>query len=150
MKLAQHMKLLLAAAVFLSILPVGASSQRRTQRTPARRAAQQTDVERTVWALLARMTLEERLGQLQRAGGDVGGKANPDLLVAARAGRLGSTLGIRGAKNANELQRAAVEESRLKIPLIFGFDVIHGYRTIFPIPLGEAASWDPSAAERSA
>ena len=57
---------------------------------------------------------------------------------------------MRGAANVNDLQRAAVEESRLKIPLIFAFDVIHGYRTIFPIPLGEAASWDPAAAERSA
>jgi beta-glucosidase len=131
-------------------VPLEASAQRRAPRAPARRAARQDDVERKVEALLARMTLEEKLGQLQQSGGDVAGKANPDLLEAARAGRLGSTLGVRGARNANELQRAAVEGSRLKIPLIFGFDVIHGYRTIFPIPLGEAASWDPSAAERSA
>ncbi|MBV9927824.1 MAG: beta-glucosidase BglX [Acidobacteria bacterium] len=149
MKLAQHTKLFLAAAVLLSTLPIGTSAQRRPQRAPSRRAAQD-DVERKVEALLARMTLEEKLGQLQQSGGDNNGKANPDLFEAARAGRLGSTLGVRGAKNANELQRAAVEESRLKIPLIFGFDVIHGYRTIFPIPLGEAASFDPSVAERSA
>jgi beta-glucosidase len=150
MKLVQHAKLLLAAALLLSVLPVGASPQRRAPRaTPAGRGAQD-DVERKVEALLARMTLEEKLGQLQQSGGDVAGKANPDLLAAARAGRLGSTLGVRGARNANELQRAAVEGSRLKIPLIFGFDVIHGYRTIFPVPLGEAASWDPAAAERSA
>ena len=57
---------------------------------------------------------------------------------------------MRGAQQTNQLQRIAVNESRLKIPLIFGFDVIHGYRTIFPIPLGEAASWDPAAVERSA
>ena len=57
---------------------------------------------------------------------------------------------MRGAKNVNELQRAAVDGSRLKIPLVFSFDVIHGYRTIFPIPLGEAASWDPAAVERAA
>src|SRR5215203_6635392 len=147
MKLAQHVRLLLAAAVLLSTLPLGAHAQRRA---PSRRAAPQDGVERKVEALLARMTLEEKLGQLQQSGGDVNGKANPDLSEAARAGRLGSTLGVRGARNANELQRAAVEGTRLKIPLIFGFDVIHGYRTIFPIPLGEAASWDPSAAERSA
>jgi beta-glucosidase len=150
MKLAQHVKLLLVAAVLLSMLPLEARAQRRTPRTPPRRVARQDDVERKVEALLARMTLEEKLGQLQQSGGDVNGKANPDLLEAARAGRLGSTLGVRGARNANELQRAAVEGSRLKIPLIFGFDVIHGYRTIFPIPLGEAASFDPAAAERSA
>jgi beta-glucosidase len=150
MKLAQHAKLLLAAAVLLSALPLEAHAQRRPPRAPSRRAAPQDEVERRVEALLARMTLEEKLGQLQQSGGDINGKANPDLLEAARAGRLGSTLGVRGARNANELQRAAVEGSRLKIPLIFGFDVIHGYRTIFPIPLGEASSWDPSAAERSA
>ncbi len=152
MKLVQHAKCLLAAAVLLSALPVGASPQRRAGRAPAGRAqaGARNDVERRVEALLARMTLEEKLGQLQQSGGDIAGKAQPPLLEAARAGRLGSTLGVRGARNANELQRAAVEETRLKIPLIFGFDVIHGYRTIFPIPLGEAASWDPAAAERSA
>ncbi|HYY98039.1 MAG TPA: beta-glucosidase BglX, partial [Pyrinomonadaceae bacterium] len=80
----------------------------------------------------------------------VAGKPESALLDMARRGALGSTLGVRGARNANELQRAAVEGTRLKIPLIFGFDVIHGYRTIFPIPLGEAASFDPATAERSA
>ena len=63
---------------------------------------------------------------------------------------LGSTLNVRGVQRTNELQAIAVKESRLKIPLIFGFDVIHGYRTIFPVPLGEASSWDPAVAERSA
>ncbi|HYN84065.1 MAG TPA: beta-glucosidase BglX, partial [Pyrinomonadaceae bacterium] len=67
-----------------------------------------------------------------------------------RAGRLGSTLNVRGARATNELQRIAVEQSRLKIPVLFGFDVIHGYRTVFPVPLAEAASFDPRAAERSA
>lgn len=150
MKLAQHPGLLLAAAILLSTLPLDTRAQRRPPRAPARRAARQDDVERKVEALLARMTLEEKLGQLQQSGGDINGKAEPRIVEAARSGRLGSTLGVRGARNANELQRAAVEGTRLKIPLIFGFDVIHGYRTIFPIPLGEAASWDPSAAERSA
>ncbi len=149
MKLVQHAKLLLAAAVLLSTLPLGAHAQRRVPRAPSRRGAQ-NDVERKVETLLARMTLEEKLGQLQQSGGDVAGKAEPRIIEEARSGRLGSTLGVRGARNANELQRVAVEGTRLKIPIIFGFDVIHGYRTIFPIPLGEAASWDPSAAERSA
>jgi len=63
---------------------------------------------------------------------------------------LGSTLNVRGVKNTNDLQRIAVEQSRLKIPMIFGFDVIHGYRTVFPIPLGETASWDPAAVKRAA
>jgi beta-glucosidase len=156
MTLAQHVRCLLVVAVVASALPLEAGAQRRPGRGPARRAERRetrgarSDVERRVEALLARMTLEEKLGQLQQSGGDIAGKAQPPLLEAARAGRLGSTLGVRGAQNANELQRAAVEGTRLKIPLIFGFDVIHGYRTIFPIPLGEAASWDPAAAERSA
>src|SRR5438105_10072873 len=148
MKLAQHAKSLLIVAVVLSSLPAGAQTQRR--RAPAAGQRAQNDVERKIDALLARMTLEEKLGQLQQLGGDVGGHANPDLYDIARAGRLGSTLGVRRARNTNDLQRAAVEGSRLKIPLIFGFDVIHGYRTIFPIPLGEAASFDPASAERAA
>jgi beta-glucosidase len=146
---------MLAAAVLLTALPVGASPQQRrpsrAQRPrPRGEVEHKNDVERKIDALLARMTLEEKLGQLQQLGGDVGGKAEAALLELARKGLLGSTLGVRGARNANELQRAAMEGSRLKIPLIFGFDVIHGYRTIFPIPLGEAASWEPSTAERSA
>src|ERR1051326_8078995 len=148
MKLAQHAKSLLVVAVLLSSLPAGAQTQQR--RAPAARANAHDDIERKIDALIARLTLEEKLGQLQQSGGDVDGHANPDLYEAARAGRLGSTLGVRGAKNTNDLQRAAVEGSRLKIPLIFGFDVIHGYRTIFPVPLGEAASFDPASAERAA
>ncbi|MDT7780857.1 MAG: beta-glucosidase, partial [Acidobacteriota bacterium] len=156
MKFAHHATLILVAAVLLSALPVGASPQRRQARTQRPRTQNEvgrkidSNVERKIEALLARMTLEEKLGQLQQLGGDVGGKAEAGLLELAHKGLLGSTLGVRGARNTNELQRAAVEGSRLKIPLIFGFDVIHGYRTIFPIPLGEAASWDTSVAERSA
>jgi beta-glucosidase len=96
------------------------------------------------------MTLEEKLGQLQQLDGEANGNFRPEHLQLARQGLLGSTLNVRGAQRTNELQRTAVTESRLKIPLIFGFDVIHGYRTIFPIPLGEAASWDPAAVERAA
>jgi len=96
------------------------------------------------------MTLAEKLGQLQQLDGEANGNYRPEHLQMVRQGLLGSTLNVRGAQKTNELQRIAVTESRLKIPLIFGFDVIHGYRTIFPIPLGEAASWDPIAVERAA
>ncbi|HJQ35093.1 MAG TPA: beta-glucosidase BglX [Pyrinomonadaceae bacterium] len=130
-------------ALALALLLPQAAAVRAQRRNDA-------DTERRINELIARMTLEEKLGQLQQQGGENAGKANPNLFEEARAGRLGSTLGVRGARNTNELQRAALEGSRLKIPLIFGFDVIHGYRTVFPIPLGEAASWDPSAAETSA
>src|SRR5207244_9604133 len=74
----------------------------------------------------------------------------PKHRVLFRKRLLGSTLNVRGAQRTNELQRIAIEESRLKIPLLFGFDVIHGYRTILPVPLGDASSWDPAVAERSA
>jgi beta-glucosidase len=108
------------------------------------------DTERKINALLAKMTLAEKLGQLQQLDGDFPtGAGRPEQFEMVRKGTLGSTLNVRGAKNVNELQRAAME-SRLKIPHLFAFDVIHGYRTIFPVPLGEAASFDLKAAELSA
>ncbi|MBI5624712.1 MAG: glycoside hydrolase family 3 C-terminal domain-containing protein [Elusimicrobia bacterium] len=107
-------------------------------------------VEDRVEDLLGRMTVEEKLGQLQQLDGEADGRWRPEHLVLARKGRLGSTLNVRGAKRVNELQKAAVEGSRLKIPILFAFDVIHGYRTVFPIPLAEAASFDPDVARASA
>src|SRR6185436_6578445 len=117
--------------------------------TPPSSAQRPDDVERRVNALLAQMTLAEKLGQLQQLDGEGNGNFRPEHLDLVRKGLLGSTLGVRNSGQPNKLQRVAVEESRLKIPLLFGFDTIHGYRTIFPIPLAEAASWDPSLAERS-
>jgi len=108
------------------------------------------DIEQTVNSLLSQMTLEEKLGQLQQLDGEGNGNFRPEHLDLIRKGLLGSTLNVRGARRTNEVQRVAMTESRLKIPVLFGFDVIHGYRTIFPIPLGEASSFDPSMAERSA
>src|SRR4030095_16064432 len=110
----------------------------------------QTNIEARIDALLARMTLEEKLGQLQQLDGEANGNYRPEHVDLVKRGLLGSTLNVRGAHKTNELQRIAVEQSRLKIPLIFGFDVIHGYRTIFPVPLAEAASWDPVVVERAA
>ena len=96
------------------------------------------------------MTLAEKLGQLQQLDGDwPTGEAKPEQLELARKGLLGSTLNVRGAKGANDLQKAALA-SRLKIPVLLGFDVIHGYRTMFPIPLGESASWDLALMEKAA
>ncbi len=116
----------------------------------AQRRSNPADIERKISALIARMTLAEKLGQLQQLDGDFPtGAGRPEHFEMVRKGTLGSTLNVRGAKNVNELQRAAME-SRLKIPHLFAFDVIHGYRTIFPVPLGEAASFDLLAAEQSA
>jgi len=99
--------------------------------------------ERSIDALIAKMTLEEKLGQLYQLGGPV-----DTLIDPAVRGLLGSTLNIGGGAPAvNKLQRAVMERSRLKIPVIVGADVIHGYRTVFPIPLGMASAWDPAAVE---
>ena len=99
-------------------------------------------------SLLARMTLEEKLGQLNLLSAN--GRASPQQMELLRAGKLGGLFNVIGAENTTPVQRIAVTESRLKIPLLFGLDVIHGYRTIFPIPLGEASSFDPDAAEATA
>lgn len=107
------------------------------------------EIEHKISSLLARMTLAEKLGQLQQLDGTWEGAYRPEQVELARQGLLGSVLYVRGAKRTAELQRAAMNESRLKIPILFAFNVIHGYRTIFPVPLGEAASWDPSVVERA-
>ena len=107
-------------------------------------------------ALLAKMTLEEKAGQLNQYSGyeiitgdiDVSKISHRNLLV--KKGLVGSVLNVLGTKDVEKAQRYAVEKTRLGIPLMFAFDVIHGYRTIFPIPLAESASWDLEAMERSA
>lgn len=100
-------------------------------------------------ALLARMTLEEKIGQLTQLGAEVPGpnKETPDALI--RAGKAGSVLWTFDSDLIARLQRVAVKESRLGIPLLFGYDVIHGYKNVFPVPLGLAATWDPALVERS-
>lgn len=106
-------------------------------------------VESKIDILLEKMTLEEKVGQMtQRSKHGEDGPENIEDEV--RKGNIGSFLNITELVQRNELQRIAVEESRLGIPLIFGFDVIHGYRTIFPVPLAEAASWDIDLMEKTA
>jgi len=112
-----------------------------------------TRTERFVDSVLAGLTLGEKLGQLTQnvLSAAVTGPQLPEASTAdIRAGRIGSFLGTSGAEVTRNLQRVAMEQSRAKIPLLFAYDVIHGFRTIFPTPLAEAASWDPAAAERAA
>ncbi|MFD9904399.1 beta-glucosidase BglX [Streptomyces sp. NPDC059063] len=120
----------------------------------AQRPGATTPHDRAVRKLLDRMTVEEKLGQLQQLAWawdtGPGGGGTKDVEDAARAGRLGSVLSIFGAKSTNALQRIAVEESRLGIPLLFGLDVIHGFWTTFPIPLAQAASFDPQVTRTDA
>ncbi|HET8874073.1 MAG TPA: glycoside hydrolase family 3 N-terminal domain-containing protein, partial [Gaiellaceae bacterium] len=124
---------LLAGGVVAATQP---SDERALQATrqPADRG-----IESRVNSLLAKMTLEEKLEQIQLL---------PDFLVTEAEVRkgLGSVLSVTDPARIRELQRIAVEESRLKIPMLFAFDTIHGFRTIFPIPLGAGASFDPQVA----
>lgn len=107
------------------------------------------EIEQRVQHLLNEMTLEEKIGQMVQIG-PRGYGSEDNLKAAIRQGRIGSILNITGVETINEMQRIAVEESRLGIPLIIGRDVIHGFRTIFPIPLGMAASWNEDLIRESA
>lgn len=103
--------------------------------------------------LMKQMTLTEKLGQLNLPGaGDIttGQAANTDIAKKIREGKVGGLFNIKGVEKIREVQKLAVENSRLKIPLLFGMDVIHGYQTVFPIPLGLSSTWDRAAVERSA
>src|SRR5881227_370204 len=111
-------------------------------------ALAQGSAEPKIDSLLARMTLEEKLGQLNQLSVD--GQPSAEQLDLVRKGLVGSLFNLTGAAATHAAQHVAVTESRLHIPLILGLDVIHGYRTTFPIPLGEAASWDPEAVEAAA
>jgi beta-glucosidase len=111
-------------------------------------ASAQASSERRIDSLLARMTLEEKVGQLNLLS--VNGRAAPEDVDLVRRGLAGGLFNLWDSAAAREVQRVAVEQSRLHIPLLLGLDVIHGYRTTFPIPLAEASSWDPKLAEATA
>jgi len=108
----------------------------------------QKQVSAKVEALLKKMSLEEKVGQLNQVGGAAfsPGPAAEDQI---RKGGAGSVLWLNDTKKFNELQKIAIEESPSGIPLLFALDVIHGYRTIFPVPLAMAASWDPNVPEKT-
>nr|MBI1232542.1 beta-glucosidase BglX [Cytophagales bacterium] len=104
-------------------------------------------------SVLTLMTLAEKIGQLNLpAGGDIttGQASSVGLVQTIKAGKAGGLFNLKGVEQIREAQRIAVEESRLGIPLIFGMDVIHGYETLFPIPLGLSATWDMSLIEKTA
>ena len=108
----------------------------------------ETEVASRVEALLERMSLEEKVGQLTQIAG-APFFPGPEPAEVIRKGGAGSVLWLNDTKQFNALQKIAVEESPSKIPLLFALDVIHGYRTVFPVPLAMASSWDPSVAERA-
>lgn len=109
-------------------------------------------VDQRVDSLLNIMTLEEKIGQLSLYTSDwdvTGPTIRPGYVEDIKKGKVGAIFNAFTAKYTRRLQEIAVNETRLHIPLIFGYDVVHGHRTIFPVPLGAAASWDMAAIELS-
>src|SRR5437016_1132933 len=160
-----HICNFLACTIFLSSVASLFSKPACAQSAaPAKSAATSPDVsghdpfdapglEQKVNALLQKMTLEEKIGQLVQysagqATGPTSGRTDDKDMI--RKGQVGSLFNVTGSRETNALQYIAVENSRLHIPLIFGLDVIHGFRTTFPIPLGLAATWEPELVERAA
>lgn len=137
--------------VFLVLLSCNSTKTIVTPKTA------QTNIDKKVNSVLKLMTLEEKVGQLNQYNGfwDVTGPSPKEGQAAVKfehlkKGLVGAMLNVKGVKEVRAIQKIAVEETRLGIPLLFGFDVIHGYKTISPIPLAEAASWDMEAIRKSA
>ncbi|HAQ38415.1 MAG TPA: beta-glucosidase BglX [Saprospirales bacterium] len=137
--------------LLIGILILGISYSQNLQKSS------QSDYDPRIEVLLKKMTLEEKLGQLNQlsnpymsTGTSASLETNKNYDQMVREGKIGSFLNVLGAEETKRLQKIAVEESRLGIPLIYGFDVVHGFKTIFPIPLGEAASFDREVMEKGA
>ncbi len=143
------------AGLFLLLFSTCSPKLAPVNTAPAPDTADPTEAK--IEALLRKMTLEEKIGQMNQyssfweATGPApqGGKQEKQY-EQLKKGLVGSMLNVTGAAATREVQKVVMEHSRLKIPLLFGYDVIHGYKTMFPIPLGEAASWDLDAIEQSA
>ena len=130
----------------LALLPL-CSMQAKTH------AADEGKMNRFIDDLMAKMTLQEKIGQLNLSvtGTIVTGQAkSSDIAGKITRGEVGGLFNLKGVKNIRDMQKIAVEQSRLKIPLLFGMDVIHGYETVFPIPFSLSCSWDMQAIKRSA
>src|ERR1700683_3152825 len=141
------MKFRFFAVSVLAVLPVLVATVALNAQT---QPLSDSEISSRADALLRQMTVEEKVGQLHQESGIVikgfaGQKPDDDL----REGRVGSILWLFEVKEINRLQRIAVDQSRLHIPLLAGFDVIHGYRTVFPVPLAMASSWDPAVEEQA-
>jgi len=118
-------------------------------------SAQSNDAKMKIFLdnLMKKMTIDEKIGQLNLPGsGDIvtGQAGNSDIGKKIKEGKVGGLFNIKSVAKIKAVQKIAVEESRLHIPMIFGMDVIHGYETVFPIPLGLSCTWDMKAIERSA
>jgi beta-glucosidase len=136
---------LAAAALLIAVPAAQARPGRPAAGAPGGVQQRLAAISAKVDGLIGRMTLAEKFGQLEMSG-PTGPDGTPGktLLDEVRKGQVGSVLDLVGVANINEVQKAALQ-SRLHIPVIFSLDVIHGYKTIFPVPIGEASSWDPAA-----
>jgi beta-glucosidase len=145
-----------AVALVLLLFPSAPSSAPSREKAPGStpaRTSSDTSTEKRIDELVHKMTVEEKVGQLVQfsAGQPTGpGTGRTDYDDMIRKGEVGALLNITTARQVNVFQHIAVEQSRLHIPLLFGLDVIHGFRTEFPIPLGLASTWDPDLVEQTA
>jgi beta-glucosidase len=140
---------------FAPSLPLSAQTLENSSRSAAEKISPLRDpaIEKRVEALLKQMTLEEKVGQLAQysSGAPTGpSTGNPDYPNMISRGEVGSLFNLDSVRAANQYQHLAVEKSRLHIPLLFGLDVIHGFRTTFPVPLALASTWDPDIVEKYA
>ena len=140
-----RIRTVVAILLTVSLLWLGAVAC-RAQSSPST----DSTIRKRADALLRQMTVEEKAGQLNQASGvNVADAMKKVSDEAIEKGRVGSILWLAEVKEINRLQRVAVDRSRLHIPLLVGFDVIHGYRTVFPVPLAMASSWDPAVEEQA-
>jgi beta-glucosidase len=141
------MKFRFFAVSVLAVLPVLVATVALNAQT---QPLSDSEIRSRADALLRQMTVEEKVGQLnQESGIVIKGLADQKPDDDIREGRVGSILWLFEVKEINRLQHIAVDQSRLHIPLLAGFDVIHGYRTVFPVPLAMASSWDPAVEEQA-
>lgn len=137
----------------MKILKIGSIVAAMAVFTVQAQGPDQAKMDRFISGLMQKMTLDEKLGQLNlpQAGDFTTGQASSsNIAQSIEKGMVGGLFNIKGVEKIRDVQKLAVERSRLKIPLIFGMDVIHGYQTTFPIPLGLSCSWDMPLIERSA
>src|ERR1700743_2478762 len=149
-------QMLTMALIGLSCSAIQVSAQTKpamTENNPHLAGSDNASMHTFVSALMGKMTLDEKIGQLNLPGaGDIttGQAGNSNIAKKIEEGKVGGLFNIKSVAKIREVQRIAVENSRLKIPLIFGMDVIHGYETVFPIPLALSCSWDMTEIEKSA
>lgn len=156
--LLKSLRVLSVLFALAGVLAPFAPSQTSTEQSPFRGAPvrsslQNSAIETKVEALLKKMTLEEKVGQLVQysSGAPTGpGVGHGDYKTMVTKSEIGSIFNLENVQAANQYQHIAVEKSRLHIPLLYGLDVIHGFRTIFPVPLGMASTWDPKIVEGAA